>query len=147
MNYLAKRKFIPLASILSLTLAMTPGITMADDGGRQKNQYSHDGAKSHKKQPRKEQHVIHGYNKPAHNKARHKQVTKVYGKPYMKHNKPVHYKYVSYGHDYRGHDHRGYGHTRYIVIDDHHHEHYVDLDDIRFKVGLHTGNLDIIFHD
>jgi len=149
MNFIPKLKIIPLATVIALGLALSPSVTLAGDKSHdkdyrgQKNQYSHDAGKNRIKQPRIEQHVTRSDVRRGHGP-----VVKNYRrKPYIVRNKHVYYRDRPYGHEHYGH-----GHTEYIVLDHDHHDHYVDyeyidLDDVRLEIGVHTGNFDIVFRD
>jgi len=140
MNFIPKLKVIPLTAIIALGLALSPTLSMADNKnhGRQKDQYSHDGGKSHIKAQRNEQHIVHGYDK----RGKGHVTNNYFGKPHVARSKHVYYANYPYRHEHHGHSD-----VEYIVVDHDHHDHYVDYDDVRFKIGVHTGNFDIVFRD
>jgi hypothetical protein len=144
MNFIPKLKIIPLATVIALGLALSPTLSIAGDkghdkdNGRHKNQYSQDVGKPHIKQQRREQTVVHGFDGRGQNKL----IKNYYSRPYVEHVKHVYYRNDPYRHEHHGHDH-----VKYIIVEDDHHEHFVDYDDVRFKIGVHTGNFDIVFRD
>lgn len=152
MNTVSSFKKLPLIGAVLLALAVFPGASMAEKGdgygdrGRsdkhssyeRKNSYngdSHRGNKFDNKHGNK-----HGNKHAAksHHYDRHK-------RGYDKHSKHgKHWKGKQYGHD---HDH---GHARYVVNNygyRPHHSHHVGFDDLRFMIGLHNPNLDIVFRN
>jgi len=145
MNFIPKLKIIPLATVIALGLALSPAVTMAGekDHKGQKSQYSHDAGKTRIKQPRIEQHVTRGGERRGHGPV----IKNHHIKPYIMRSKKVYYRDRPYGHEHYGH-----GRTEYIIVDHDHHDHYVDyeyidLDDVRLEIGVHTGNFDIVFRD
>ena len=74
-----------------------------------------------------------------HHRAHHKRFKQY--KHYRKHDR--HHRYRKHYHHrpyYGRHYHRHYG--RYYG-----HRHFRNFDDLRFKLGFHTGNFDFIIHD
>jgi hypothetical protein len=149
MNSIPKLKIIPLATVIALGLALSPSVTMAGDKQYdsnhkgQKSQYSHDAGKTRIKQPRIEKHVTRGDDRRGHGPV----IKNHHIKPYIVHSKKVYYRDRPYGHEHYGH-----GRTEYIIVDHDHHAHYVDyeyvdFDDVRLQIGVHTGNFDIVFRD
>ncbi len=160
MNLSRTLKTFPLAGALAMGLALTPAIVNADDDdrGRHKDRYSHDGGTAYEKSLRKE---IRGLRKEL--KREHKRNQKSHGKHHghkhknkhkhkhdgHKHNGHKHkhvYKYKHNGHKHKHvykHNHRGHKHRHHRY----HHYRYRDYDPLRFILGLHTDNFDIIFRD
>jgi len=146
MKRLTTLKTLPLAGVVALGLALMPAVSMADKGDRDnKGHYSQKSGKSYKADKRSHNdrgnrygHTKKGHDKHAYNRGgRHH-----YGN--------------AYGHDKRGHGH-GHGHAHSVghpvhnhtttVVHDYGHQHYLGLGNLRFMLGLHTDNVDIIFRD
>lgn len=145
MNLIPKLKIIPLATVIFLGLSLSPALSLAADKGhdkdygRQQKQQSHDTGKSNFRQPRKEVTVAHGYDGRGPNRG----VKNYHKTPIVKYDRHVYYRGVPYRH--HAHDR-----VNYIVVDNDCrdcHDHYVEYDDVRFKIGVHTGNFDIVFRD
>lgn len=155
MKIISALKALPVASLLIMGIVLSPAIAMADNGdrGRTKSEHSFDSGQSHNvrdrhrdksthKKQQNERHIVRKYdrNSHGHNKYRHGHVIQKHnGKPYAKHKKHVYYHY-----DQHGQNHKPHHHDNYIV---HHHEHYDVFDDVRFKIGIHTGDFDIVYRD
>ena len=156
MNIITTLKTLPVVAAVAIGLVLSPAVSMADkaDSGHQKSQYSHEGGKSHGK--------AHKKGNYRSDKARHKKqhkVTRSYDKRGNKHVSKKHYgkpygfrkghAYNRHGHrDNHRHGHRGHSHTHYVVNDDYdYYDHYLDLDNLRFMIGLHTNNFDIILRE
>lgn len=147
MNLIPKLKTLPLATVIALGLALSPTLSIAGDKdydkghGRSNKQFSHESSKPRIKQQRKEQVVTHGYDRHGIKGYGHdKVINNYYSRPHAEHSRHVYYRNDPYRHHH--HDHE-----KYIIVDHDHHEHYVDMDDVRFKIGIHTGNFDIVFRD
>ncbi|MGB5397645.1 MAG: hypothetical protein WBN96_10895 [Gammaproteobacteria bacterium] len=138
MKLLTTLKTLPLAGVVALGLALVPAVSMADKGDRgDKGHYSQQGGKSFKADKRSHNdrgnhygHTKKGHDKYAYNRGGRHQ----------------------YGHDRRGHGHvHSYGHPVHnhttTVVHDYGHQHYLGLGNLRFMLGLHTDNVDIIFRD
>ena len=158
MNLSKTLKTLPLIGALAMGLALTPAISNADDDkrGRDKDRYSHDAGKSHKK-AHKQAHRAHKKEwKREHvrdHRRDHRDYRKKHGHKHVnshKHGwKKRHGKHYGHRHTHHGHrhGHRGHRHEHVVVRDYDYHDHYVDFDDLRFMIGLHTDNVDIIFRD
>ena len=155
MNTVSGFKKLPLIGAVLMALAVFPGVSMAEKGdgygdrGRHDKQYSHDRKKSYngnnyRGNKRGDKHASKSH--------RNDQAHRGYNK-YSKHDK--HSKGKRYGHQkvhaYNKHKHRDdghrHGHARYVVNDYGHRPHYVGFDDLRFMIGLHNPNLDIVFRN
>ena len=153
MKSMTTLKTLPLISALALGLALSPTLSMADDDkrGGQKTHYSHDRGQSHNKTHNKgayrgeiaknhsRRYVANSFDQRRHEKQSHKHKTKNH---YDRSN--GYHRHGTHGHDhvYTGHHHR---HT--VIHDYGYREPYVGLDNMRFMLGLHTGNFDIILRD
>lgn len=159
MNTVSSYKKFPLIGAVLMALAVFPGASIAEKGdgygdrGRHDKQYSYERKKS--------------YNGDSHhrNKYDNKHGNKHAGKShdynrhnpgYDKHRKhDKHWKGKQYGHHqghaYNKHKHRDdghrHGHARYVVNNYGHRPHHVGFDDLRFMIGLHNPNLDIVFRN
>ena len=143
MKLLTTLKTLPLVSILALGLALAPTASMADKGDRgQKERYSQHGGKSFKGDKRGHKDRGHGYGhtKKGHDKhgydrhgshGRH-QVGHAHGHGHDRH---------AHHNSYAGHSHNNY------IVRDYGNQHYLGLGNLRFMLGLHTDNVDIIFRD
>jgi hypothetical protein len=147
MNIISKLKTLPIVGALAIGLALSPALSMADNGnhGSHKKQYSQNTGKSHDKHYRADKHkeprkIVHSYDKRGHKKASRSH----YGKPYGHDKGHVHYKRDKHRHN---HNHRGHSHTHYVVNDYGYRDHFIDFDDLRFMIGLNTNNVDIIVRD
>ena len=139
-------KTLPLIAALAIGLALWPTLSMADKGDRggHKNKYSQDNRQSHSKGDKhRNSHSNKGHYKSRDNshKSNHGYSSKHrYNKGHGHHNDHVYYKRKHHA----GHrDH----HTTYIVNDHHYSDYSYGLDPLRFMIGLHTDNVDIIFRD
>lgn len=153
MKVISTLKIAPLAGVLALGIALSPVAVMADNAerGRDKGQYSHEKGKSFNKGSHGKKTDVHKKVQPqrhlgdAHNargfngRSRKQVITNYYVKPHGKHKNKVIYRYEHDGH----HGHPYYRHEHHHVVYDHYHVY----DDIRFKIGVHTGNFDIVFQD
>ena len=129
-------KTLPLVGVLALGLALAPTTSMADKGDRgHKDRYSHDGGKSFKGGKHDKRGHGYGHTKKGHDKHGHDRHSR-------------HQLGHAYGHDIRGHRHGHSGHSHSThVVHDYGHQHYLGLGNLRFMLGLHTDNIDIIFRD
>lgn len=147
MNIRSTIKTLPLIGVLALGLVLSPMTAMADqsDRGSHKGQYSHDNSKKHNKAHKNARpHKVHEYDRRGHKHAGNKH----YDKRYSRHNKHSNNKHFRHSHrDKHRHGSRRHSHSYYVVNDHRHHDHYIDFDDLRFMIGLHTDNFDIIFRD
>lgn len=149
MKLLTTLKNVPLAGVLALGLALLPASAMADKGdrGHDKGSSSYEKNKSFNKGDRRNGTPVHRkiqpaghhgdkHNKGGYNRHSHKQfISRHYDKPHSRYiNRVIH------RHDH--HDHNRHTHRHYAEYD-----HYHVYDDIRFKIGVHTGNFDIVFQD
>ena len=141
MNNKTRLKNLPLLTLFAASLVLSPAIAMADQGdrGHSKSKYSQDERRSHgkshnrsDKHSNKHNYRSHGKSHKGHNK---QNSTRSYDRGYGHHNKHAHYK--------RRNDH----HTTYVVNDHHYSDHLYGLDHLRFMIGLHTNNFDIILRD
>ena len=141
---------LPLVFALLASMLVVPLSVQADDDDDDrrrdhKSSYKHvhkhgDRIKSHKHVYNHE-HKSHGH-KHKSRKWRDVEHTHVYK---IKH-KSKHRGHKHHGHK---HDHRKWRSsvhfTPYILIGDY--DHIAVLDDLHFKIGIHTGNFDFIFYD
>ena len=149
MNTISPLKAMPIIAALAIGLALAPTASMADNGnrGNHKGQSSQDYSRSHSKADSKKQHRRdkreHGskrHNVNRHDRHSNKTVTRnYYGKPHKYRNNHKHY-----GHDHHRNNH---SYTNYVVHDYVDRDRYVGFDDLRFMIGLHSDNFDIIFRD
>ena len=149
---LTSLKTLPLIGVLAIGLVLSPTLSMADNGdrGRHKTQYSHDGGQSHSKGHKRS----NTHSNKAHYKSHGKSHKGNYGHSSKHHYTKGHGHHNNHGHYKRGfknlrHDHQNSHrahHTTYVV-NDHHYSDYYGLDPLRFMIGLHTNNFDIIFRD
>ncbi len=141
MNIKTSLKILPAAGVLILGLLLVPVVSMADeddrrhgdDAGEQRARaYSKDRAEFHNR----------GINQRGYDKH-----TRSYGRPYKYGKAYGHYKH-HYGR-YRYHyEPRIRSHIvpapRYLYET---RERYLDLSDLRFMIGLHTNNFDIMIRE
>ena len=133
-------KNLPLLALFTAGLVLSPAIVMAGHGDSKhsKGQYSNDARQSHSKghkQNDNKHYKSRGKSRKGHNGYSSK---RTYSKAYGHYNDHAHYK--------RGH-HRDRHNTTYIVNDHHYDDYSYGLDPLRFMIGLHTNNFDIIFRD
>ena len=154
------KKLSSIAAVIA-TLALFPGISMAEksdghsDRARHNNEHSQNRSKSYNKDYYRENRHAGSSHKQRDNRGRfdrgydkhNKHRDRGHSKHYNGHGGHAYRKYKKHysGHDVRhNHGHRGYaGH-------DYGHRHYRDyrgFDNLRFMIGLHSDNLDIIFRD
>ena len=152
MNIIPSLKTLPLISAIAFGLALSPTLSMAADGNRgdHKMKYSHDRGQSHKNghgrhktgKSQRNSPVAHAVNKHRQEKQGHKhRSNNHYDRAYGNH---MYHKHGNHGHNHAYSDHN---HTNYVYHDYGYRGQYVDLDNMRFMLGLHTGNFDIIFRD
>jgi hypothetical protein len=141
MNIQSNLKILPVVAALAMGLALAPMSSMAGDKDRGHGSYSHDAGshsksrsdKSHKRERHADRHDKRSYRGDRHHSKKHGH----------KHRKSRH------AHNHRGHKYRHQGHNPVYVVNNHGYypERYIALDDLRFMVGIHTGNFDLIFRD
>jgi hypothetical protein len=137
-------KNLPLLALLTAGLVLSPTMVMAGhgDNSHSKAQYSQNDRQSHSKG--------HKYNNKKHDKSHgknHKGNYRISSKRHYSKG-PGHYGDYKRGHhNYRHDHHRHQHHTTYIVNDHHYDDYSYRLDPLRFMIGLHTNNVDIIFRD
>ena len=146
-------KSLPLLTLLAAGLFLSPTMAMAGHGDRShsKGQYSHDGGQSHSKGQKRS----NTYSNKRHYKSHGKSHKENYGHSSKHHytkerghyNDHGHYKRGFNNHRYDHHDHHRGHHTTYVVNDHYYNDYSYGLDSLRFMIGLHTNNLDIIFRD
>jgi hypothetical protein len=137
---------LPLISVIAAALLLSPVISMADkaDRGHHKGVHSVNVDKKHNKGVFRADK--HRYDKRGKH---YKHRSDWHGhKPWAKHHaghKHGLYKRVYNKHRHNDGHHHGHNHVTYID-----HDHYYDdygFDRLSFMLGLHSDNLDIIFHD
>ncbi len=137
-------KNIPLLALLTAGLVLSPTMVMAGHGDNRhsKGQYSQNDRQSHSKghkQNVKKHYKSHGKShKGNYGISSKRHYSKGYG-----HSNDYKRGHHNYRHDY----HRDQHHTTYIVNDHHYDDYSYGLDPLRFMIGLHTNNVDIIFRD
>jgi len=120
-------KTLMLSATVAVSLIFIPTLSMADN-----DKYSHHQAKYSTDKTR---HHNKGHKiSRSHGQKHH------YSKMQNRHNKHGLHKSGHHGH--RGHNH---GHINYVV-NDHYHGHAHVFDHLRFMIGLHTDDIDIILH-
>lgn len=150
MNIISNIKNLTLISSVALALALSPSLSMAENGkhGKSKSQYTQErGGMYNKVRSQKYSHERHSNKHTSHSISKHR-----HEKHGIKHRPAVHHaqSHRKYGHHkrgYHGHNHTYAGHTHSNHVSHGHRGQFVDLDNMRFMFGLHTGNLDIIFRD
>ncbi len=143
-------KSLPLLSLLAAGLILSPTMVTAGYGDRShsKSQYSHDDAKSYSKGHKRS----NKHSNKAHYKSQGKSHKGNYGhsSKHLYTKRQGHYNDRAHNkrghHNYRHDHHRDQHHTTYIV-NDHHYDDYYGLDNLRFMIGLHTNNFDIVFRE
>ncbi len=152
MNTVFGFKKLPLIGAVLMALAVFPGAAMAEKGdahgdrGRHDNPYSHESKKSyngdsHRGNKYDNKHS-NGYTVKSRDYDKHRKHDKHgQAKPYGHHQAHAYNK-----HKHHDHGHR-HGHQRYVVNNYGHRPHHVGFDDLRFMIGLHQPNLDIIFRN
>ena len=136
-------KSLPLLTLLAAGLVLSPTMVMAGHGDRShsKGQYSHDGGQSHSKGHKRSNTHSNKHHYKSHGKSHN---TKGHGH----YNDHGHYKRGFNNHRYDHHDHhRGHHNTTYVVNDHYYNDYSYGMDSLRFMIGLHTNNFDIIFRD
>lgn len=153
MNIKSTLKTLPIIGVIALGLAITPAYAIADNNGRS-HARDHDSHKtfkksnkSHKKTDRGERrHNVHAYDAYGHKNMRKSHRNKHYrGHDIHKHKK--HNRHQHGNRHWHKHGHTGHTHSYYVVNDYDQHGHYDGFDRLRFMIGLHTDNVDIIFRD
>jgi hypothetical protein len=137
-------KNLPLLALLTAGLVLSPTMVMAGhgDNSHSKGQYSRNDRQSHSKghkQNVKKHYKSHGKShKGNYGISSKRHYSKGYG-----HSNDYKRGHYNYRHDH----HRDQHHTTYIVNDHHYDDYSYGLDPLRFMIGLHTNNVDIIFRD
>lgn len=155
MNTVSGFKKLSVIAAVLMALAVFPVASMAEksdgygDRGRHDKQYSPDRKKAYNGDSHRGNKYDNKHAAKSHGDARH-------NRGYDNHRKhDKHVKGKQYGHHhahaYNKHKHRDYGHRhghpQYVVNDYRHRPHHVGFDDLRFMIGLHNPNLDIIFRN
>lgn len=147
MNIITTFKTLPVIGALVLGLALAPNVALAEKGdrGNHKGQYSQDTGKTHNKaRKNNKQHKVHVNDRHGHKNLRKGHNDKYYSQ----HNSRKHNRHGSHAHrDNHRHGYGGHTHSHYVVNHHDHHDRYIDFDDLRFMIGLHTDNFDIILRD
>lgn len=140
MNMKTHLKALPVMAALTIGLAFAPTASMADDDDRGRgHSYSHDGGKHDKGKLRAKRYERGDKHR--------------YDKKHRKHHKHRgHYYGHRHGHKHKHYRHDHHGHRPAYVVNNYGHDHYyrdrfIDLSDLRFMIGVHTGNFDLIFRD
>ena len=146
---LTSLKTLPLISVLAIGLVLSPTLSMADNGdrGRHKTQYSDSGQSHSKGHKRSNKHSNKAHYK-SHGKS-HKENYRHSSKHHYTKGRGHHNAHANYKRGFNNHHdhHRGDHHTSYVVNDHHYSDYSYGLDPLRFMIGLHTNNFDIIFRD
>ena len=127
---------LSLLALLASSIALTPSIALADRGDRDhsRGNYSNDEHRSHSNR----------YDYRPSGK-RH-QAYKRYGSVHKQSRGHGHHKnHVRYKHRYDGRRHNN--HTTYVVNDHYYANDFYLRNPLRFMIGLHTNNIDIILRD
>jgi hypothetical protein len=140
-NFNLKR--LSIAGAITAVMILSPAIAMADKGDRGHNREHNTvvaGQKHHKgnfrvKEPARKVHggshkIRHTNWRKRHDGHRHK-----------------YYKHPHNRHAHHGYHDNGHRHVNYVVHDHYYYDDGYDLDYLRFMIGLHSDNLDIILHD
>ncbi len=136
MNNKTLLKKLSLLGLLATSVVLAPGIALADRGdrGQSRESYSHDDRRSHsnRNDHRSYGKRHQGYQRygSAHNQNR----------GYGHHKNHAHYKH-------RYDDRRHNDHTTYVINDGYYASDFYIRDPLRFMIGLHTNNIDIILRD
>ena len=149
---------MPLLGVLAVSLTLAPAMSYADDGRRhQQHNYSKQERKAYKnKQAYKQRHAHdrHEHKKLKHHKHKHVDHRQAHSHDWRSHigHKHGHYKhYWKHDHGYREHKHHVHKphvqrYTREYV-NERRLQHYLTTDSLRFMLGLHGDNFDIIIRD
>ena len=136
-------KNLPLVTILAAGLVLSPVLVMASQGERNSNKahYSQNDRQSHSKADKRSSKA-HYKSRDNRNKSKHGYSSKHrYNTKHGRHNDRAHYKR---GFNNHRHDHHA---TTYVVNDHHYSDYPYGLEHLRFMIGLHTNNFDIVFRD
>ena len=142
-------KTFPLVSVMAVTLALSPSVSMAAKGehGYHADKKTHHN-KSHRKQQGKANHhsKSHG-NRHGRGIGYGTEKFRARGHDFNRHNRG-HRSHKAHSHGHRsGHRHEHRRHDYYVINEHRAHEHYHHIDPLRFVIGLHTDNMDIILRD
>ena len=140
-------KTLPLIGLLALGLALLPATSIAGERDKHDRHYSKKSAKHHDKGHYKsKKHAYKKHGKRYKGKLGHG-IDHHYSTRYPNRHSNAYYKggHHKPKHDHH-YDHRGYG-RHYVVNDYYPRNRFIDLDNLRFMIGLHTDNLDITFRD
>lgn len=141
---------LPLLAVLAVTLFLSPALSLADNGnsGHHKEKHSHHGGKSGRKSYNMGQHRSNQHSYKTHGKS-HKNNHSYRPELHYSngHGRGHHNKRVFYKRGHQNHVHRGYSHINYAVNNHDYNDHFYALDPLRFMIGIHSDNLDIILHD
>lgn len=135
---------IPVIAALAASLALAPATSMARD--KDHREYSGE-VRDHAKRHSDDGVRVGKYRE--HRGKGHK-YTRGHGHHHeKKHRKQGHHYGHRHGHDHHGHaHHRGYRDEKvYVIHGPSRHRHYHGNDSLRFMIGLHTGNFDLILRD
>ncbi len=136
MNNKTLLKKLSLLGLLATSIVLTPGIALADRGDRDhsRKNYSHDDRRSHSNRddyrPSGKRHQGYERYGSVHNRSR---------------GHGHHKNHANYKHRYDGRRHNNY--TTYVVNDRYYASDFYIRDPLRFMIGLHTNNIDIILRD
>jgi len=153
-NVKTSLKTLPLLAVLAVGMSLSPSISIAGKGdhGKHKEKYSHNSGHKSGKAHHRDNHRVNKQAYRSHGNSHRN--NRGHGSKDHHGSRHGHYKHHAYNkHDNHGrgyvynHAHGGHGHTSYIVNDYYYREPYYVLDPLRFMIGLHTDNLDIIFSD
>ena len=139
---------LPLLAVLAVTLFLSPGLSLADNAnsGHHKEKHAHDGGKSSRKGHVVGHHRSNQHRYKTHGKS-HKDKDNYSYRPELHYSNGHHNKHVFYKRGHHNYVHRTYSHINYVVNDHDSNDHFNALDQLRFMIGLHSDNLDIILHD
>jgi len=148
MKSISAIKSIPAIALLALGLALSSSPAMADKGersshkGEMAKQFSHEASRSHRDTLKPGKRTEHRRHDGKSHKWTRKDRDHRY---YISHDGGKYKRHKHHAHrDGHRHVYRGYPHSHRVVS---RHDHYFDLDELRFMVGLHTDRFDIILRD
>ncbi|MDH5472945.1 MAG: hypothetical protein OEY61_08820 [Gammaproteobacteria bacterium] len=138
MNILSTLKMLPLLGIVATSITLSPGLVYAENNHRmQQNDTRHERIANDNRHADSHRH---GHNEGyRHNEAK-------------RHKRKEHR--IAHSHDWRvKHNHRHDGHRHYVdsYIRDYGNsyllQHYLQTNQLRFMLGIHSDNFDIVIRD
>jgi len=151
MNIIKNLKTLPLLGTLALSILITPGLSAASDKdrGRHNNQYSqyerhtnnHGQQRQHRRHhnDHRQQHAHRGREHHGHNHHYRAPVARVFNHSSQRRHGHAHGNRHTHRHGHNAH----HTHTSRAY----HPRHWLNMNNLRLMLGVHTDNFDLILRD